>query len=182
MALFDASFTKPGAKECASRMIHAWDEDHICPSCIKPCFFAHECNPDDTQVTQHVPHVRQTIANSQLLHYLQEAHNPHTTHLQASNPVSFNTSFFLPTGGHSVSSVGDLSPIRQYQDDTDTSDSHSLREDDSQSDSSSEDNDEGAERRSYDQGSPNRESDVSDDLSDQLRDAHDDARSGSDVE
>jgi hypothetical protein len=120
MALFEASFSKPGAKECASRMIHAWDEDDICPSCIKPCFFAHECNPDDTQVTQHVPHVRQTIANSQLLHYLQEAHNPHTTHLQASNPVSFNTSFFLPTGGHSVSSVGDLSPIRQYHDDTDT--------------------------------------------------------------
>ncbi len=92
MALFEASFPKPGAKECASRMIHAWDEDDICPSCIKPCFFAHECNPNDTQVTQHVPHVRQTIANSQLLHYLQEAHNPHTTHLQASNSVSFNTS------------------------------------------------------------------------------------------
>jgi hypothetical protein len=73
MALFDASFPKP------SRMIHAWDEDDICPSCIKPCFFAHECNPNDTQVTQHVPHVRQTIANNQLLHYLQEAHNPHTT-------------------------------------------------------------------------------------------------------
>ena len=182
MALFDASFTKPGAKECASRMIHAWDEDHICPSCIKPCFFAHECNPDDTQVTQHVPHVRQTIANSQLLHYLQEAHNPHTTHLQASNPVSFNTSFFLPTGGHSVSSVGDLSPIRQYHDDTDTSDSHSLREDDSQSDSSSEDRYDEAEARSDDQRSPNRESDVSDDLSEQLRNAHDDAMSGSDIE
>jgi hypothetical protein len=45
MALFEASFPKPEAKECASRMIDAWDEDHICPSCIKPRFFAHECNP-----------------------------------------------------------------------------------------------------------------------------------------
>jgi hypothetical protein len=181
MALFEASFPNPGAKECASRMIHAWDEDDICPSCIKPCFFAHECNPNDTQVTQHIPHVRQTIANSLLLHYLQEAHNPLTTHLQASNPVSFNTSFFLPTGGHSVSSVGDLSPIRQYQDDTETShsDSHSLREDDSQSDSSSEDNYERAEKRSDDQGSSNRESDLSDNLSDQLRNSHDDIASWS---
>ncbi len=83
-----------------------------------------------------------------------------------------------------MSSVRDLSPIRQYHDDTDTSqsDSHSLREDDSQSDSSSEDNYEEVERRSDDQGSPNRESDASDDLSDQLRNAHDDAMSGSDVE
>ncbi len=97
-------------------MIDAWDEDNICLSCILPCFFAHECNPDDVNVTQHVPHVRQTFANSQLLTYLEQAHNPHITHLQASNPVSFNTSFFLPTGGHSVSNAGDLSPIRQYQD------------------------------------------------------------------
>ena len=81
-----------------------------------------------------------------------------------------------------MSSVGDLSPIRQYHDDTDTSDSHSFREDDSQSDSSSEDNYDAAERRSDDQGSPNRESDVSDDLSEQLRNAHDDAMSGSDIE
>ena len=81
-----------------------------------------------------------------------------------------------------MSSVGDLSPIRQYHDDTDTSDSHSLREDDSQSDSSSEDRYDEAEARSDDQRSPNRESDVSDDLSEQLRNAHDDAMSGSDIE
>jgi hypothetical protein len=31
MALFDASFPKPEAKECAQRIIDAWDEDHICP-------------------------------------------------------------------------------------------------------------------------------------------------------
>ncbi len=81
-----------------------------------------------------------------------------------------------------MSNAGDLSPIRQYQDVTETSqsDSHLLREDDSQSDNSSEDNDERAERRSDDQGSPNRESDVSDDLSDQLRNAHDDVTSWSD--
>jgi len=116
MALFEAYFPKPEPRACALRMIDAWDEDNICPSCILPCFFAHECNPDDVNVTQHVPHVRQTFANSQLLTYLEQAHNPHITHLQASNPVSFNTSFFLPTGGHSVSNAGDLSPIRQYQD------------------------------------------------------------------
>jgi hypothetical protein len=112
MALFKASFPKPEDKECAQRMIDAWDEDHICPSCIKPCFFAHECNPNDITVAQRVQH---TISNSQLLHYLNEAHNPHVTHLQASNPVTFGTSFFLPTGGHSVSSARDPSPTRQYQ-------------------------------------------------------------------
>jgi hypothetical protein len=99
MALFEASFPKPEDKECAQRMINAWDEDHICPSCIKACFFAHECNPKDIIVTQKV---QNTISNSQILHYLEEAHNPHITHLQAINPVTFGTSFFLPTGGHSV--------------------------------------------------------------------------------
>ncbi len=54
MALFEASFPKPEAKECAQRMIDAWDEDHICPSCIKPCFFAHECSPKDIPITQQV--------------------------------------------------------------------------------------------------------------------------------
>jgi hypothetical protein len=140
MALFEASFQKQEAKDCAQRMIDAWDEDHICPSCVKPCFFAHECNPKDIHVTQQV---RQAIANSQLLHYVEEAHNPHITHLQASNPVTFGTSFFLPTGGHSVSRARDPSPIRQYQDETESSqsDSHSIREDNSQSDNSSEDSD-----------------------------------------
>ncbi len=83
-----------------------------------------------------------------------------------------------------MSSLGDLSPIRQYQDDTETSqsDSHSIREDYSQSDSLSEDNDEEAEEHSDDQGSPNIKSDVSNDLSDQLRNAHDDTTSWSDDE
>jgi hypothetical protein len=160
MALFKASFPKPEDKECAQRMIDAWDEDHICPSCIKPCFFAHECNPNDIVVTQRV---QSTISNSQLLHYLEEAHNPHITHLQASNPVTFGTSFFLPTGGHSVSSARDPSPIHQYQDDTDSSrsDSRSIRENNSQSDNSSEDSDNEADKRSDDQGSSHRGSDSS---------------------
>jgi hypothetical protein len=162
-------------------MINAWDENHICPSCIKPCFFAHECNPKDIIVTQKV---QNTISNSQLLHYLEEAHNPHITHLQASNPVTFGTSFFLPTGGHSVSSARDLSPIRQYQGDTDSSqsDSHSIREADSQSDSSSDDSDTEAERRSDDQESSHRGSDIFGDLSDQVRNTYGDSPPWSDDE
>ncbi len=34
MALFQGSFPNPDDKECAQRMIDAWDDDHICPSCI----------------------------------------------------------------------------------------------------------------------------------------------------
>jgi hypothetical protein len=152
-------------------------EDHICPSCIKPCFFARECNPNDIVVTQRV---QNTISNSQLLHYLDEAHNPHVTHLQASNPVTFGTSFFLPTGGHSVSSARDPSPIRQHQAESPQSDSHSLREDNSQSDNSSEDSDIEAEKRSDDQGSSHRGSDSSGDLSDQVRNTYGDSPPWSD--
>jgi hypothetical protein len=179
MALFQASFPKPDEKECAQRMIDAWDEDHICPSCIKPCFFAHECNPNDITVTQRVQH---TISNSQLLNYLNEAHNPHITHLQASNPVTFGTSFFLPTGGHSVSSARDPSPIRQYQDGNESSqsDTHSIREDNSQSDNSSEDSDVEAEQRSDDQRSSYRGSDSSSDLTDQAHNSHGDSPPWSD--
>ncbi len=53
---------------CASRMIDAWDEEHICSSYIQPSFFAHECNPHDSSVIAHVPHVRQTIASTSLLY------------------------------------------------------------------------------------------------------------------
>jgi hypothetical protein len=116
-------------------------------------------------VLQSLTHVRQIFADSQLLHYLEEAHNPHITHLQASNPVSFNTSFFLPTGGHSVTDTGDLSPVRQYQDEAETSqsDSHSIRENNPQSSSSSENNDddpkrlfEEVDRLSEDEGSSHK--------------------------
>ncbi len=114
LALFKSSFSTQNEQACASRMIDAWDEEGICSSCIQPCFFAHECNLSDSHVTQHVPHVRQTIANSNLLQYKQEAHKPHTNRLQASNPVSLNMSFFLQAEGQDVSNTGELSPIRQH--------------------------------------------------------------------
>ena len=126
-------------------MIDACDEDQICSSCILPSFFAHECNPHDSNVIAHVTHVRQTIASTPLLHHIQEAHNPQGNSLQASNPVSMNTSFFLQAEGHSADSTGDQSPIHQYtsgDDESDKqsdSDSQSLREDISQSDSNSDD-------------------------------------------
>jgi hypothetical protein len=126
-------------------MIDAWDEDHICSSCIQPSFFAQECNPHDSGVIAHVPHVRQTIASTSLLHYIQEAHKPHNNSLQASNSVSMNTSFFLQDEGHSADSTGDQSPTHRYassDDETDNqsdSDSQSLCEDNSQSDHHSDD-------------------------------------------
>jgi hypothetical protein len=87
-----------------------------------------------------------TIASTSLLHYIQEAHKPQTNSLQASNPVSMNTtsSFFLQAEGHSADiSTGDQSPIHKYESDDDETDSQSnrdsrsLREDNSQSDSHS---------------------------------------------
>ena len=150
LALFKSSFSTQNEQACASRMIDSWDEEDICPSCIQPCFFAHECNPGDSHVTQHVPHVRQTIANSNLLHYIQEAHKPHTNRLQASNPVSLNMSFFLQAEGQDVSNTGELSPIRQHHGNRQSSDEYntdstsssesglrSSNEDDSFSDSAS---------------------------------------------
>jgi hypothetical protein len=143
LTLFKSSFPTLDQQACASRMIDAWDEDHICSSCIQPSFFAHECNPNDSSVIAHVPHVRQTIASTPLLQYIQEAHKPHANSLPASNPVSMNTSFFLQAEGHSADSTGDQSPIHKYtsnDDNSDTqsdSDSQSLREDNSQSDSNS---------------------------------------------
>jgi hypothetical protein len=106
-------------------MIDAWDEDHICSSCIQSSFFAHECSPHDSSVIAHVPHVRQTIASTSLSHYIQEAHKPHNTSLRASNPVSMNTSFFLQAEGHSAGSTGDRSPIHQYESNNDETDNQS---------------------------------------------------------
>ena len=145
MTLFKSSFPTLDQQACASRMIDAFDEEHICSACIQPSFFAHECNSHDSNVTIHVPHVRQTIASTTLLQYIQEAHKPQNTSLQASNPVSMNTSFFLQAEGHSAGSTGDQSPIHKYassddkSDSQSDSDSQSLREDDSQSGNDSDD-------------------------------------------
>jgi hypothetical protein len=151
LTLFKSSFPLLDQQACASRMIDAWDEDHICSSCIQPSFFAHECNPNDASVIAHVPHVRQTIASTSLLQYIENAHKPHNASLQASNPVSMNTSFFLQAEGQSADSTGDQSPIHRYtssndesdkQSDNDSqsdSDAQSLREDNSQSEHSSDD-------------------------------------------
>ena len=53
------------------------DKDQICSSCIQTCFFAHECNPHDINVTQHVSHVRHKIASTHFLHCIQKVHKPH---------------------------------------------------------------------------------------------------------
>ena len=126
MTLFESSFPFQHHKACASRMINALNENQICYSCIQPCFFAHECNPHDTNVTQHVPHVRHKIASTNLLHCIQETHKLHTISLQASNPVSLNTSFFLQAEGQDVSNTGDLSPIRQQHGKHHSSDANRL--------------------------------------------------------
>jgi hypothetical protein len=84
-----------------------------------------------------------------------------------------------------VSSARDPSPIRQYQDETESSqsDSHSIREDNSQSDDNlSEDSDMEAEKRSDDQGSSHRGSDFSGDASDQLCNTYGDSPPWSDDE
>ena len=143
LTLFKSSFPSLDQQACASRMIDTWGEEHICSSCIQPSFFAHECNPHDANVTAHVPQVRQAIASTSLLHYIQEAHKPHSNSLQASNTVSMNTSFFLQAEGHSADSTGDISPIHKHQSNSDESDnqsdsdSRSLREENSQSDTQS---------------------------------------------
>jgi hypothetical protein len=145
LTLFKSSFPTLDQQACASRMIDAWGEDHICSSCIQPSFFAHKCNPHDSSVIAHVPHVRQTTASTSLLHYIQEAHKPHNNSLQQSNPVSMNISFFIQAEEHSADSTGDQSPIHRYASSDDESDkqsdsdSQSLREDDSQSDNNSDD-------------------------------------------
>ena len=93
---------------------------------------------------------RRCIKRTNFLKCIQMVHRPHTISLQASNPVS--THEFLPSswgaGCCGMWATGDLSPIRQQHgkhhssDDNETtcsseSVSHSLREDDSHSETSS---------------------------------------------
>ncbi len=85
------------------------------------------------------------MASTTLLQYIQEAHKPHNISLQASDPVSMNTSFFLQAEGHSAGNAGDQSPIHKYASSNDESDrqsdsdSQSLHENYSQSDHDSDD-------------------------------------------
>ena len=142
MALFKSSFPSLDQQACATRMIDTWGEDHICSSCIQPSFFAHECNANDSSVINHVAHVRQTIATTPLLQYIQDAHRPQNTSLRTSNTVSMDTSFFLQAEGHSADSTGEQSPIHQYESQSDESDNQSdsdsrSSEEDPQSDSHS---------------------------------------------
>jgi cytoskeletal protein RodZ len=153
------------------------DKDQICSSCIQPCFFAHECNPHDINVTQHVAHVRHKIASTNFLQCIQKVHRPHTISLQASNPVSIHE--FLPSswgaGCCGMWATGDLSPIRQQHDKYHSNDdnettcssesvSHSLREDDSHSETSSD----STEGNSHSENNNSLYSQFYDDLSEYL--------------
>jgi hypothetical protein len=154
-------------------MMDYWDEEDLCPSCLLPSHFAHECNINETHITQHVNHVRNKIRDTSILQYIQEAHKPHSNSLRRNHLVSMNTSFFTQAEGQDVSNIGDLSPISQYHgnshhnDDKESSESNSQREEDSQSDNSSDDSrTERIRSDEDDEGSSHRGSEFADDMSD----------------
>ena len=83
------------------------DKDQICSSCIQPCFFAHECNPHDINVPQHVAHVRHNIA-SQIFCILYRRCTKHRRCINRTQSACkqatpcLYTSFFLQSEGQDV--------------------------------------------------------------------------------
>lgn len=120
---------------------------------------------------------RRCINRTNFLQCIQKVHRPHTISLQASNPVSIHE--FLPSswgaGCCGMWATGDLSPIRQQHDKYHSNDdnettcssesvSHSLREDDSHSETSSD----STEGNSHSENNNSLYSQFYDDLSEYL--------------
>lgn len=95
MAIWQNTFESQEQQECATRMLQAWDEDNLCPKCIKPLSFSHRCDANDAPVCAQVSKVRSAIADSSLLQHIQDAHYRFHPDHESESSITMDSNFFV---------------------------------------------------------------------------------------
>ena len=140
MALWDEKFRSTEEKQCADRVLDAWDDSNVCPICIKQMEKGHKCDQDDAPIHDQMAYVRQAIGRTLLLKQIKRAHERQTSAVDKPSPITMGENFFNDSEGqHSSTEEGqnlsDESNFDENEDNYDTDSSRSSEGTRSESDS-----------------------------------------------
>ena len=157
MALWDEKFQSMEEKQCADRVLDAWDDSNVCPICIKQMEKGHKCDQEDAPIHDQMAYVRQAIGRTLLLKQIKRAHERQTSAVDKPSPITMGENFFNDSEGQHSSTeecqnLSDESNFDEKEDYYDTDSSHSSEATGSKSDAT-----------------PNRDDDDSDSDSDDSR-------------
>jgi len=163
MALWDEKFESKEEKQCATRMLEAWDDENICSTCFQQMAKDHRCDKADAAIYDHSGYVIQAIKRSTLLNSIRRAHEKQPSIDENPTPITMGVNFFTAAEGQYSSSseeTNSSSPRRYSGSSSSDEEQHSGTEDSDDSRRSDANSAHGSYRSEHD------ESDASDSDSD----------------
>ena len=130
MALWDEKFQSTEEKQCADRILNAWDDSNVCPICIQHMETGHKCDKEDAPIHDQMAYVRQAIGRSLLLKQIKRAHERQNSAADKTSPITRGENFFNdPEGQHSSTEEmpypSDENNFDEKEDHYDTESTHS---------------------------------------------------------
>ena len=93
MALWDEKFQSTEEKQCADRILDAWDDSNVCPICIQHMENGHKCDKEDAPIHDQMAYVRQAIGRSHLLKQIKRAHERQNSAVDKTSPITMGENF-----------------------------------------------------------------------------------------
>jgi hypothetical protein len=139
MALWDEKFQSMEEKQCADRVLDAWDDSNVCPICIKQMEKGHKCDQEDAPIHDQMAYVRQAIGRTLLLKQIKRAHERQPSAVDKPSPITMGENFFNDSEGQHSSTeeyqnLSNESNFDEKEDYYDTESSHSSEATGSKSD------------------------------------------------
>jgi hypothetical protein len=88
MALWEEKFQSTEEKQCADRILDAWDDSNVCPICIQQMETGHKCEEKDAPIYDQMAYVRQAIKRSLLLKQIKRAHERQASAVDKTAPIT----------------------------------------------------------------------------------------------
>jgi hypothetical protein len=102
MALWDEKFQFTEEKQCADRILDAWDDSNVCPICIQQMETGHKCDKEDAPIHDQMAYVRQAIGRSLLLQQIKRAHERQTSVKEKPSPITMGKFFSTTLKGNTL--------------------------------------------------------------------------------
>ena len=102
MALWDEKFQSTEEKQCADRILNAWDGSNVCPICIQQMEIGHKCDKEDAPIHDQMAYVRQAIGRSLLLKQIKRAHERQNSAVDKTSPSPWGEIFSTTLKGNTL--------------------------------------------------------------------------------
>jgi hypothetical protein len=96
---WDEKFQSTEEKQCADRILDAWDDSNVCPICIQQMETGHKCEEEDAPIYDQMAYVRQAIKRSLLLKQIKRAHERQASAVDKTAPITMGEDFFSDSEG-----------------------------------------------------------------------------------